>query len=59
MKECKKCVLKEPFPGVSLDDEGHCSYCRDYLRRQANHEAHEETPKKIKDKHADSPYPAA
>jgi hypothetical protein len=28
MKHCSRCVLPETFPGIQLDDEGLCQYCR-------------------------------
>ncbi len=28
MRRCKRCVLPESFPGVRLDEEGVCQYCR-------------------------------
>ncbi|RME35350.1 MAG: hypothetical protein D6793_07400 [Thermoflexia bacterium] len=28
MKSCNRCVLPETFPGIRLDEEGVCQYCR-------------------------------
>jgi tRNA(Ile)-lysidine synthase TilS/MesJ len=30
MKRCSRCALPETFPGISFDEEGICSVCRDY-----------------------------
>jgi tRNA(Ile)-lysidine synthase TilS/MesJ len=34
MKICKTCVLPETFPGIALDEEGRCLYCRRYTGRE-------------------------
>lgn len=33
LKRCTKCLLPETMPYISFDDEGVCSYCRDYEAR--------------------------
>lgn len=33
LKKCTKCLLPETMPYISFDDEGVCSYCRDYEER--------------------------
>jgi tRNA(Ile)-lysidine synthase TilS/MesJ len=35
MKICTTCVLPETFPGISLDDQGRCSYCLRYRGNEA------------------------
>lgn len=30
LRRCTKCLLPETFPGISFDEEGVCSICRDY-----------------------------
>jgi tRNA(Ile)-lysidine synthase TilS/MesJ len=32
---CRKCVLPEGFPGVQLDEEGVCNYCREYEKNRS------------------------
>lgn len=33
LKRCSRCLLPETMPFISFDDEGVCSYCRDYEHR--------------------------
>ncbi len=33
LKRCTQCLLPETMPYISFDDEGLCSYCRDYETR--------------------------
>lgn len=33
LKRCTKCLLPETMPYISFDDEGVCSYCKDYATR--------------------------
>ena len=33
MKICKTCVLPETFPGISFNEDGRCSYCKRYKRK--------------------------
>ncbi|MCX5835238.1 MAG: hypothetical protein NTV99_12180 [Deltaproteobacteria bacterium] len=33
LRRCSRCVLPETFPFIRFDDEGVCSYCRNYLSR--------------------------
>jgi tRNA(Ile)-lysidine synthase TilS/MesJ len=35
MKICTNCVLPETFPGISFDDRGRCSHCRQYRGNDA------------------------
>lgn len=30
MKRCSRCVLPETFPGINIDDEGVCNFCRSF-----------------------------
>lgn len=32
LRRCKKCLLPETFPGISFDNDGVCSVCRQYNR---------------------------
>jgi hypothetical protein len=32
MNRCTRCILPETVPGLSLDDEGVCNFCRDYRK---------------------------
>ncbi len=43
---CRKCVLPSSFPGITFDEEGVCSFCREYERRWADF--HETLPEKRK-----------
>jgi hypothetical protein len=33
LKRCSRCLLPETMPFISFDEEGVCSYCRDYEQR--------------------------
>jgi glutamine---fructose-6-phosphate transaminase (isomerizing) len=33
LKRCTRCLLPETMPYISFDEEGICSYCRDYEKR--------------------------
>lgn len=33
LRRCTRCILTETMPFISFDDEGVCSYCRDYETR--------------------------
>lgn len=37
MRRCVKCILPETFPGITFDDEGVCSVCRDNHRQAMRH----------------------
>jgi len=39
MKECKKCVLPETFPGIRFDENGVCNFCTAYANKEAKEEA--------------------
>lgn len=32
LRRCTKCLLPETFPGISFDEEGVCSICKDYKK---------------------------
>lgn len=34
MKRCCNCVLPETFPGIEINDEGVCNFCKDYKGEQ-------------------------
>jgi hypothetical protein len=36
MQRCTKCVLPASFPGISFDDDGVCSLCRDFAARDTS-----------------------
>lgn len=47
VKVCTKCVLNSSFPGISFDNNGVCSRCRDYEQRYASFKKQkEELPQK-------------
>lgn len=49
LKTCTKCVLNESFPGISFDEEGVCSRCRDYEKNYASYtEQKKQLPEKRK-----------
>ena len=33
LKRCKTCLLPETFPFITFDEDGNCSYCRDYQHK--------------------------
>lgn len=47
MKICTRCILPETFPGISFNEEGVCSLCRQYTGKEA---AHSESKKKYEQK---------
>ncbi len=34
LRRCTKCLLPETFPGISFDDQGVCSICREYKKKK-------------------------
>ncbi len=34
LRRCTKCLLPETFPGISFDDRGVCSICREYKKKR-------------------------
>ena len=51
MKRCTVCILPETFPGITFDDEGVCSYCRNYEKANVlGEEALENELSKYRDK---------
>ena len=60
MKRCIRCILDEQFPGISFDDAGLCSFCRQAVneqRRQALRQEYAEKFKGLIEKfHGQGPY---
>ena len=49
MKICTTCVLPEPFPGISFDEKGRCSYCMRYKGRENKEKVKERFKQKFVD----------
>ena len=32
MKRCTQCIMTDTVPGITFDDQGLCSYCRDFKK---------------------------
>ncbi len=47
MKICKKCILPENFPHLTIDSDGVCNFCREYLGRKKVARLKKEYAKKI------------
>lgn len=50
MKMCKKCVLKEDFPGIKFDEKGICNFCNTYEKYNNKLTNHSELKRMFKNR---------